>query len=61
MLIKNNREYLIIFNDKNKLEIRIPLFPPLINFKKKGKKILNGITFEQKLRNTSDFFEDSLK
>jgi len=46
MLIKNNREYLIIFNDKNKLEIRIPLFPPLINFKKKGKKILNEITFK---------------
>ena len=46
MLIEDNREYLVIFNDKNEPEIRIPLFLPLINLKKKGKKILNETTFK---------------
>ena len=39
-MIKNKRE------NKNKPEIRMPLFPPLINFKGKNKEILNEITFK---------------
>ena len=44
MLIEDNREYLIISNDKNKLEIRIPPFPLLANPKGKSKEILDEIT-----------------
>jgi len=46
MLIKDNREYLIIFNDENELEIHIFLFLFLVDFKGKSKEILNGITFK---------------
>ena len=46
MLKKNNREYLIIFNDKNKLKIYLPSFFPLLDPKGKSKEILDEITFK---------------
>ena len=46
MLIKDNREYLVISNDKDKPEIHMPPLPPLANPKGKSKEILDETTFK---------------
>jgi len=43
MLIKDNREYLVISDDKDEPEIRMPFFPPLVDPKGKSKEILDEI------------------
>ena len=61
MPIKDNREYLVISNDKNEPEIYIPLFPPLVNPKGKSKEILNEITSKQAMRKATEILEDNNK
>ena len=46
MPIEDNREYLVISDDKDKPGIRMFPFPPLVDPKGKGKEILDEIAFK---------------
>ena len=49
---------MVIFDDEDELEIRVPPFPPLVDFKGKGKEILDETAFEQIMREATDIFKD---
>ena len=59
MPIEDNREYLVISNDKDKPEIRVLPFPPLVDPKGKGKEILDETASKQAMREATEILEDN--